>query len=225
MSSSDTVKGGMKPSDDEKALIARAKCGDRRAFDTLLELHRPRTTAVCRRFFASLPAEAEDMVQITFLRALDKINAFKGEANFSTWLHTIARRLCLDRLQELNGKYGEYIGDVPGNATGSTKSEDIFSLQSDSAPSPEQVVLLSEQVAFRSTLLQKTREQLDEREWTILVLLDYGKMTSAKVGHLLNISEGRVRQLHARAKTKARKVWRECQDRFFQEGAIAKKAV
>jgi RNA polymerase sigma-70 factor (ECF subfamily) len=43
--------------------------------------------------------EAEDMVQETFLRAYEKVEEFRGDAKFSTWLYRICRNLCLSRLE------------------------------------------------------------------------------------------------------------------------------
>jgi RNA polymerase sigma-70 factor, ECF subfamily len=42
--------------------------------------------------------EAEDISQEVFLRAVRAVGAFRGEASVSTWLHQIARNLCVTRL-------------------------------------------------------------------------------------------------------------------------------
>lgn len=52
------------------------------------------------RFALSLardPAAAEDLVQETFARALERAGSFRGEASASTWLHRILHNLAVDR--------------------------------------------------------------------------------------------------------------------------------
>jgi RNA polymerase sigma-70 factor (ECF subfamily) len=43
--------------------------------------------------------EAKDMVQETFIRVWQGIKGFDTQKTFSTWVYTIASRLCIDRLK------------------------------------------------------------------------------------------------------------------------------
>jgi RNA polymerase sigma-70 factor (ECF subfamily) len=43
--------------------------------------------------------EAKDMVQETFIRVWQSIRNYNPEKPFTTWIYTIASRLCLDRLK------------------------------------------------------------------------------------------------------------------------------
>ncbi|MBB3112170.1 RNA polymerase sigma-70 factor (ECF subfamily) [Paenibacillus phyllosphaerae] len=45
-------------------------------------------------------AMAEDLVQETMLRAIERIGTFKGKSKFSTWLITIATRLYMDQMRQ-----------------------------------------------------------------------------------------------------------------------------
>ena len=76
-------------------LIARWPRGDERAASLLVERHAP----ALGRFVASLGvrAEADEVVQDTFVRAFGSLDAFRGASSLRTWLFTIARRLVLDR--------------------------------------------------------------------------------------------------------------------------------
>src|SRR6185437_7140806 len=44
-------------------------------------------------------ADAEDIVQNTYLKAVDKINTFRGESSLKTWLFSIASNLAKDNLR------------------------------------------------------------------------------------------------------------------------------
>ena len=91
MTSPDEPAGA--PPDAE--LIARWQAGEERAATALVERHAP----ALARFVASLgaPAEVDEVVQDTFVRAFGSLDAFRGESTLRTWLFTIARRLVLDR--------------------------------------------------------------------------------------------------------------------------------
>jgi len=73
----------------ENDLIARAKTGDFNAFMELVEAHKSKVYAMVRRF-AGNNQDAEDIMHDTLLKAIDKIDQFRGDASFGTWLYTIA---------------------------------------------------------------------------------------------------------------------------------------
>lgn len=73
---------------DETALVARAREGEREAFEELVRLHADRLYAVVLRFVAD-PDEAEEVTQEAFLRAWRSIGSFKGRSRFFTWLYRI----------------------------------------------------------------------------------------------------------------------------------------
>lgn len=63
--------------------------------------HRGRLVAALSRLVE--PAEAEDLVQDTLLRAMSAIDGFRGEAALGTWLHRIATNLAYDLLRRRSG--------------------------------------------------------------------------------------------------------------------------
>jgi RNA polymerase sigma factor (sigma-70 family) len=73
------------------ALVARARLGeDRRAFEQLVRRHQGLVRAQLRRLLHGDEASADDLAQEVFLRAWRKLDQFRGEARFSTWLYQIA---------------------------------------------------------------------------------------------------------------------------------------
>jgi RNA polymerase sigma-70 factor (ECF subfamily) len=69
--------------------IARARAGDRAAFESLYREHVGRTNALCVRMCGD-PVAAEEFVQRAFVRAWEALPGFRGDAGFGTWLHRIA---------------------------------------------------------------------------------------------------------------------------------------
>jgi RNA polymerase sigma-70 factor, ECF subfamily len=71
--------------DEDSQLVARARAGDREAFERLVRLHADRLLAVVLRLTADR-YEAEEVVQETFLRAWRSLGRFEGRSRFFTWL-------------------------------------------------------------------------------------------------------------------------------------------
>ena len=75
----------------DQALVARVLLADdRRAFEQLLRRYQGIVRAQLRRLLNGDHAKADDLAQETFLLAWRKLDQFRGDARFSTWLHRIA---------------------------------------------------------------------------------------------------------------------------------------
>lgn len=78
---------------DERDLIRRARAGSLPAFDQVMRLYEHRVLGFLLRRCASRQ-DAEDLVQETFLRAWQRLHLYDERWAFSTWLLTVAARLC-----------------------------------------------------------------------------------------------------------------------------------
>jgi RNA polymerase sigma-70 factor (ECF subfamily) len=78
----------------ESEAIRRAQRGDADALARIYQLHCRRVYGLCLRM-AGNPTEAEDLTQDAFLTVLRKIQTFRGDSAFSTWLHRITVNLVL----------------------------------------------------------------------------------------------------------------------------------
>lgn len=74
---------------NERELIARAKDGDFDAFLTLIKSHQTKIYNLALKLTGN-KHDAEDVVQDTLVKAIEKIDQFRGEAAFGTWLYSIA---------------------------------------------------------------------------------------------------------------------------------------
>lgn len=75
----------------DQALVARVLLADdRRAFEQLVRRHQGMVRAQLRRLVNGDHGWADDLAQETFLLAWRKLDQFRGEARFSTWLYRIA---------------------------------------------------------------------------------------------------------------------------------------
>lgn len=83
----------------DEALMLRYQQGDRAAFAALVRRHQsPLFNFALRQ--VRTPELAQDIVQETFVRVVQKATDFKHEARFTTWVYTITRNLCIDHLRK-----------------------------------------------------------------------------------------------------------------------------
>jgi RNA polymerase sigma-70 factor (ECF subfamily) len=95
----------------EWALVSRARQGDLRAFEALYRRHVRRVYALCLRLSGNV-ALAEELTQEAFVRAWRKLDQFRGESAFSTWLHPLAVNVALaERRSRRSREAGEFLTD------------------------------------------------------------------------------------------------------------------
>jgi len=74
---------------NEKELVKKAQGGDFEAFSRLIESHKDKIYRLALKLTGH-KQDAEDIVQDTFMKAIDALDKFRMEASFGTWLYTIA---------------------------------------------------------------------------------------------------------------------------------------
>jgi RNA polymerase sigma factor (sigma-70 family) len=79
--------------EDPGELVARARSGDRRAWDALVERYAPLIWSICRRYRLS-DADAEDVAQSVWMHLVDKLDRVRDPAALPGWLVTTTRREC-----------------------------------------------------------------------------------------------------------------------------------
>ncbi len=82
-------------------LVARAREGDERAFRTLYDMNVDRIYRLAYRM-AGEEDMAMDFTQEAFLRAYQRLDQFRGDAAFSTWLHSITVSVALNGLRKVD---------------------------------------------------------------------------------------------------------------------------
>ena len=82
----------------ESDIISRCQQGDKDAFRWVVQTHQRMIFSLALKMLCD-EEEAKDMVQETFIRVWQSIKGFDTQKTFSTWVYTIASRLCIDRLK------------------------------------------------------------------------------------------------------------------------------
>ena len=97
---SDTIGNYPSTSAEDKAAaverIRRAQSGDVGAFELLYREHSPRLYALCLRLKAGDRADAAELLQDVFVKAWRRLDTFRGDCAFVSWLHRLAVNTMLE---------------------------------------------------------------------------------------------------------------------------------
>lgn len=85
--------------DDEHHWVRKAQAQDTAAFEVLYRLHVDKVYGLCLRMTGNA-SEAEDCAQDAFIQAWTKLDKFRGESAFGTWMHRVAVNTVLGRMRK-----------------------------------------------------------------------------------------------------------------------------
>jgi RNA polymerase sigma-70 factor (ECF subfamily) len=187
------------PHDDELRLVERAQQGDRDAFGSLVEPWRKPLFGYIYRM-VTLRQDAEDLLQDVFIRVLEDIRSYRGEARFKSWLFGIATHACLDHLRKR--KRWRVEAQLIGEREATANPENIVHLRALMA-GPGFTYETREHIAFCFSCIART---LEPEEQAAVMLKEVLEFTNQEAAAILRLSEPvfRHRLSDARAKmTKA----------------------
>jgi RNA polymerase sigma-70 factor (ECF subfamily) len=174
---------------DERAL-SRFLAGDVLGFEQIVRHYSGMVFSLAARLVG--PADAEDVVQETFLRAWHGLARFRGESSLKTWLYAIA----LNRARARHGTLSRLRAVFTPGRTG---EDDLFAsldAAADPALSPEENAVLAER---RRRLREAVRALPDEFR-TAVVLRDLEGLSYEEVAEVLVVPVGTVRSRLARGR-------------------------
>src|SRR5438067_13916799 len=94
-------------------LVTRAKVGDREALEALCARHAPRVERLARHLLRD-PEDARDAAQEALAKLCVRLRQFRGEAQFSTWLHRLVVNTCRDVAERQRSRMHEALPDELG---------------------------------------------------------------------------------------------------------------
>jgi RNA polymerase sigma-70 factor, ECF subfamily len=163
-------------SDTDERLVRRFQEGSADAFEVLVQRHGTRVYNLCFRILGD-PEEAADASQDTFLAALRKLNTFRGDSAFTTWLHRVAVNACYDSLRRKRRRPLLQI----------VRDEDDDRPEP-SLPSPDH----ADQVVF-SVDVGRALMEVPEEFRVVLVLADVQDLPYDEIARVLEIPVGTVK--------------------------------
>jgi RNA polymerase sigma-70 factor (ECF subfamily) len=175
----------------EAQLVARAKDGDERAFESLYRNYERRVFSICVRMTGDL-GEAEDLTQDTFLQLFRRISTFRNESAFATWLHRLTVNVVLMHLRK------KRVQVVPFEQPGLSQEEPVW--RDYGADDRRLVGLIDRIVLFRAI------RQLPAGRRTMLVLHDVEGYRHGEIAKLLDCSVGNSKSQLFRARWNMREM-------------------
>jgi len=181
----------------EEGWVREARAGDLGAFWKLVEQHGPMVRRLLQRLVGDRD-RADDLFSETFMRASDRIDQFRGESKFSTWLTAIAVNLAKnDFRREKRHQSLPWEDVIPDEAHRHGEAHANLAEWADPHTLLEQKELAS--------LMQRAVRQLPPRYRVVFVLRDVEGLSTAETAEALNLSETAVKSRVARARLALRK--------------------
>ena len=87
--------------DNENQLVIRSLNGDRTAYEKLYQANVGKVFALCLRMCGQKEL-AEDLAQEAFIRAWQKLDSFRGDSKFSSWLYRLTSNVVIGHLRSNN---------------------------------------------------------------------------------------------------------------------------
>ena len=171
---------------EDRELVRRAQAGDVAAFGELVERHR---RAVFRAVVAAAgsASDADDVAQEAFVTAFRKLNGFRGEASFRTWVVAIAWRKALDRRKSVTRWMQRLVS--PPQAERAGEGWDPMDRLAAGGSSQEDDVMTSELQRRLRPLIASLPKKLRDA----LLLAGSGDHSYEEIGQLLKIPVGTVK--------------------------------
>lgn len=178
---------------NEQELVERVKNGDHHAFSVLVNTYSERIYNLGLRILRK-KEDAEDILQETFLTALEKINMFDGTSSFFTWIYRIATNAALMKLRKKKPIFAE----LPDNSDFQESIESRVFVDWSQDPSMD---VQNEEI---KKVLDKAIDDLGDIYRTVFILRDIEMLSIRETSKILDISEENVKIRLRRARQKLR---------------------
>ncbi|MGB8539246.1 MAG: sigma-70 family RNA polymerase sigma factor [Acidobacteriaceae bacterium] len=175
------------------SLVREAQGGSQAAFEQLVHTYDQAVLRLALRLTGSA-SDAQDIHQEAFLKVYKKLDGFRFECSFGTWIYRIVTNICLDHLRRNRARKKNNVIEIT--------DDELLNQVSDDRPgnNPERQLLDRELGAHIVKALQK----LTPRERMIFDLRHFEGLKLQSVSEILNASEGSVKMTFFRATRKLR---------------------
>jgi RNA polymerase sigma-70 factor (ECF subfamily) len=178
---------------NDQAAIRAVLSGDKEAYGALVVRHSAKLFRVAFRITGN-EADAEDVVQETFLRGYKKLESFELRSDFGTWIYRIAVRCALDRISGPRRDENSRVGDESDPQQQEVQVADL-------AAGPDRLLLSGEIGAMQEMAMLS----LTATERTAFVLRHVEDCTSEEIASALGIEPNAAKQAVFRAVQKLRR--------------------
>lgn len=185
----------------ETELVKRLMAGDREAFDALYELYKDQAFRTAW-FLSGNQADAEDIVQDTFVKVYVNIGQLKQAEGFKSWFYRILTRTAWKQSDRRKREFPDEEILIHADAVSEAAEEG----------NPEQIFEKEERNKIREIV-----NGLDEKYRTTLILYYYSQCSTKAIASIMGCLEGTVK---SRLFSARRKVKTELMRELKKEGSV-----
>ena len=178
-----SYKGVLLKNMQESNLVDQVKKGNTNAFRFIVATHQKLVVHIVGRIFLDHD-EIQDICQEVFIKVYQRINEFRGESRFSTWIASIAYHQCLNHLRKKRRL----------NEIAYEEDSTVNNLITDT--STEQIVENNE----TKRLLKQVVESLPLAYRTVITLFYLEEFSHAEIEQITGMPEGTVKSNLFRAR-------------------------
>ncbi len=178
----------------DEILVAAIRAGDDTAFDTLVMRYQERVHRLARRLSGDAN-DAEEILQDTFMQVYRKLDTFRGDSRFSTWLYRVATNCALMHRRSRQRHQAESLEAYLPLFDESGRHARIDVDYSRAARVDE--ILERQQLAEAA---MRALAGLPEMYRSVFVLRDLEELSTAEAAEVLQIEPSAVRQRLHRAR-------------------------
>jgi RNA polymerase sigma-70 factor (ECF subfamily) len=168
------------------AVIERCLKGDQSAWDVIVSLYWRKVFNIAYKFVGRHD-EAEDLAQDIFLKLFKSLRTFDRRANFSTWLISVSRNLCIDHYRSTRREHDLVSHDVDTSTVP----------QPSTSESPHMILERRDRVSLLRAALDKLAPSLR----TAVILRDIQELSYQEIAQQLGVPEGTVKSRINRGRT------------------------
>ena len=184
----------MNENNDETALIERLQAGDKSACAECIEIHSPGIYRLALRLMQN-EAEAEDVMQETFMNAFKAIDKFEGRSGLGTWLYRIAYNAAMMRLRKPQ-QYILSVEETLSEEEGNLIPKQLF----DWCCLPEEDFATDEV----QSELERAIQKLPEKYKSVFILRELEELSTQETAVALDITPSTVKVRLHRARLQLR---------------------
>lgn len=177
----------------EDDLIKKLKNNESDAYTHLIDMYQQRLYYFCLKILKN-SFDAQDAVQMTFIKVHNAISSFKKRACFSPWIYKIALNTCNDIIRSRKKRFYVSLSDI-------TETHYIYSKEEN----PEEKYLSSE----LGEIIYKAILSLNPTQQSLIILRDIHGLSYEEISHILSIKEGTVKSGLNRARKKLKEILSE----------------
>ena len=186
----------MSDENQQELSLELLRSGDRAEIARLVDRHSTKTYRLSLKMLAN-PQDAEDVLQNTFLKAIQALPKFEGRSSLSTWLYRIAVNESLMTIRRQKPEI-----DLRLKTEDDEDTDLLLTAFSDWCCLPESELMSSEAQKH----LDKAIQQLSEKLRVVFILRDVEKLSIRETSEALDITETTVKTRLLRARLKLREL-------------------